>query len=261
MPDMDTPCPSEQKLGDFNLGKLPASDLLVIHEHLDACARCRKKIEEQPEDSFVKRLRKAAPPALNTDRPDGALPGDPDRDQQGGDSPGQPLSHEAKTKPPQSDEEYVPSIEGPGTRIGPYRLVKILGEGGMGAVYLAEQEQPIRRQVALKIIRRGMDSASIVARFEAERQALTLMSHPNIARVLDAGTTRMGLPYFVMELVEGNPITRYCDDNTLSLRTACSSSRPSARPSSTRTPRGSSTATSNRPTCWWPFRTANRWPR
>jgi WD40 repeat protein/serine/threonine protein kinase len=100
-------------------------------------------------------------------------------------------------------------------RIGPYKLLQPLGEGGMGTVFMAEQEQPIRRRVALKIIKPGMDSAQVIARFEAERQALALMDHPNIARVLDAGTTEAGRPYFVMDLVRGVPITEYCDQNRL----------------------------------------------
>jgi WD40 repeat protein/serine/threonine protein kinase len=108
--------------------------------------------------------------------------------------------------------------DGPGTRIGPYKLLQQLGEGGMGVVYMAEQEQPLRRRVALKIIKPGMDSAQVSARFEVERQALALMDHQNIARVLDAGTTDSGRPYFVMELVHGVPITQYCDTNKLSPR-------------------------------------------
>jgi serine/threonine protein kinase/tetratricopeptide (TPR) repeat protein len=108
--------------------------------------------------------------------------------------------------------------EGPGTRIGPYKLLQRIGEGGMGAVYMAEQEQPVRRRVALKIIKPGMDSEQVIGRFEAERQALAMMDHPNIARVLDAGTTDSGRPYFVMELVHGVPITQYCDDARLSPR-------------------------------------------
>jgi WD40 repeat protein/serine/threonine protein kinase len=105
--------------------------------------------------------------------------------------------------------------EGPGSRIGPYKLLQRLGEGGMGVVYMAGQEQPVRRKVALKIIKPGMDSAQVLARFEQERQALALMDHLNIARVLDAGATETGRPYFVMELVKGVPITRFCDDNHL----------------------------------------------
>jgi serine/threonine protein kinase len=106
-----------------------------------------------------------------------------------------------------------PIAEGPGTRIGPYTLVEKIGEGGMGFVYMAEQETPVRRKVALKIIKPGMDTEQVVARFEAERQALALMDHPNIAKVLDAGATESGRPYFVMELVGGAPITEYCDQN------------------------------------------------
>src|SRR5262249_37266498 len=109
-----------------------------------------------------------------------------------------------------------PLAEGPGAVIGPYRLLEQVGEGGFGVVFMAEQEHPVRRRVALKVIRPGMDSRQVVARFEAER--LALMDHPNIARVLDAGTTGSGRPYFVMELVEGVPITRFCDERRLTPR-------------------------------------------
>ena len=107
--------------------------------------------------------------------------------------------------------------EGPGTVIGPYKLLRQIGAGGMGIVYMADQTTPVRRRVALKIIKPGMDSKPVIARFEAERQALALMDHPNIARVLDAGATESGRPYFVMELVNGVSITDYCDANHLSL--------------------------------------------
>jgi eukaryotic-like serine/threonine-protein kinase len=106
-------------------------------------------------------------------------------------------------------------LEVPGTQIGPYKLLQQIGEGGMGVVYMAEQLQPVRRRVALKVIKPGMDSSQVIARFEAERQALSLMEHPNIAKVLDAGTTASGRPYFVMELVKGQPITQYCDEHHL----------------------------------------------
>ncbi len=112
----------------------------------------------------------------------------------------------------------APPSEGPGTRIGPYKLLQKIGEGGMGVVYMADQEHPVRRRVALKVIKPGMDSAQVVARFEAERQALALMDHPNIARVLDAGTTDSGRPFFVMELVKGVPLTKFCDDDRLTPR-------------------------------------------
>jgi serine/threonine protein kinase/Tol biopolymer transport system component len=108
--------------------------------------------------------------------------------------------------------------EGPGTVIGRYKLLEEIGEGGMAVVYMAEQEQPIRRKVALKIIKLGMDTKQVIARFEAERQALALMDHPSIAKVLDAGATEAGRPYFVMELVQGVSITEYCDKNNLSTK-------------------------------------------
>jgi serine/threonine protein kinase len=111
-----------------------------------------------------------------------------------------------------------PLSERPGTVIGPYKLMEQIGEGGMGLVFVAEQQHPIRRKVALKVIKPGMDSRQVLARFEAERQALALMDHPNIAKVLDGGQTVGGRPYFVMQLVKGVPITRFCDDNRLTTR-------------------------------------------
>jgi eukaryotic-like serine/threonine-protein kinase len=111
-----------------------------------------------------------------------------------------------------------PLAEKPGTQIGPYKLLQQIGEGGMGVVYMAEQHEPVKRRVALKIIKPGMDTRQVIARFEAERQALSLMDHPNIAKVLDAGTTESGRPYFVMELVKGQPITQYCDEKHLTPR-------------------------------------------
>src|SRR6266571_4828372 len=103
-----------------------------------------------------------------------------------------------------------------GTMIGRYKLLEKIGEGGFGVVYMAEQQEPVQRKVALKIIKPGMDTREVIARFEVERQALALMDHPNIARVLDGGATQAGRPYFVMELVRGIPITDYCDQTKLS---------------------------------------------
>ena len=114
--------------------------------------------------------------------------------------------------------ELLPITERPGTVIGLYKLLQQIGEGGMGVVFMAEQTEPIQRTVALKIIKPGMDTRQVIARFEAERQALAMMDHPNIAKVLDAGTTDSGRPYFVMELVKGVPITQYCDEHHLPLR-------------------------------------------
>jgi serine/threonine protein kinase len=126
-----------------------------------------------------------------------------------------PRSRESDTwisglEPLGPDDDHAP--EAPDVRIGPYKLLEKLGEGGMGTVWVAEQTRPVRRRVALKVIKPGMDSAQILQRFEAERQALAMMDHRGIATVLDAGTSEAGLPYFVMELVKGVPITKYCDE-------------------------------------------------
>src|SRR4029450_4346536 len=111
-----------------------------------------------------------------------------------------------------------PAAERPGTQIGPYKLIEQIGEGGMGTVWMAQQIEPVKRLVALKLIKAGMDSRQVVARFGAERQALALMDHANIARVLDAGTTSSGRPYFARGLVRGVPITQYCDEHHLTPR-------------------------------------------
>ena len=122
------------------------------------------------------------------------------------------------TSPNGESTEIRSLSEQPGDVIGPYKLLQQIGEGGMGVVYMAEQTQPVERRVALKIIKPGMDTQQVIARFEAERQALAMMDHPNIAKVLDAGTTATGRPYFVMELVKGLPVTQYCDEQQLSPR-------------------------------------------
>lgn len=152
-----------------------------------------------------------------------------------------PALAEAATMPPDPENQRWPeptvTVERPGSRIGAYKLLQQLGEGGMGVVYMAEQQEPVRRMVALKIIKPGMDSSQIIARFGAERQALALMDHPNIAKVFDGGSTAessgtcqssgstgslsnsaTGRPYFVMELVKGMPITKFCDERRLSTR-------------------------------------------
>ncbi|HZU35818.1 MAG TPA: protein kinase, partial [Gemmataceae bacterium] len=112
-----------------------------------------------------------------------------------------------------------PSVtEQPGTVIGSYKLLQQISEGGMGVVFLAEQERPVQRRVALKVIKPGMDSRRVIGRLEAERQALALMDHPNIAHVYDGGATATGRPYFVMELVHGIPLTDFCDQERLAIR-------------------------------------------
>ena len=122
--------------------------------------------------------------------------------------------------PTNENAATIPSFpnEKPGTIIDRYKILQLIGEGGFGAVYMAEQREPVKRRVALKIIKLGMDTKQVIARFEAERQALAMMDHPNIARVFDAGATETGRPYFVMELVKGVPITEYCDTESLSTK-------------------------------------------
>jgi eukaryotic-like serine/threonine-protein kinase len=126
--------------------------------------------------------------------------------------------HVSGTRSAISPLDPLPVTERAGTVIGPYKLLQPIGEGGMGIVWLAEQTQPVQRKVALKVIKPGMDSRQVIARFEAERQALAMMDHVNVARVFDAGATETGRPFFVMELIHGHPITRYCDDNHLTPR-------------------------------------------
>jgi WD40 repeat protein/tRNA A-37 threonylcarbamoyl transferase component Bud32 len=124
---------------------------------------------------------------------------------------------EITDREPNATLDVPAQIEGPGTKIGRYELLSLIGEGGMGLVYLAKQKEPVKRRVALKIIKPGMDSRQVIARFEAERQALALLDHPNIAHVFDAGTTEAGRLYFVMEYVKGTSITEYCDQKKLGI--------------------------------------------
>jgi len=132
---------------------------------------------------------------------------------------GQPGGFMARPAPAMVATIDLPSVaEAPGTVIDPYKLLEQIGEGGFGVVFMAEQLSPIRRKVALKVLKPGMDTKQVVARFEAERQALAIMDHPNIARVFDGGATPSGRPYFVMELVKGVPITEFCDQNHLTPR-------------------------------------------
>jgi non-specific serine/threonine protein kinase/serine/threonine-protein kinase len=169
----------------------------------ELCADCPDRLEELKRhlrDVAVMQdfLQLSQPPAA----PDPAKPGV----QTSPEAEGQPVAPLAPT-----------SASPPPERIGRYKLLEPIGEGGMGSVWVAEQSQPVRRKVALKLIKAGMDSKAVLARFEAERQALALMDHPNIAKVLDGGTTENGRPYFVMELVKGVPFTKYCDDARLSV--------------------------------------------
>ena len=128
-----------------------------------------------------------------------------------------------------SDPQPGSVQEGPGTVIGHYKILQQIGEGGFGVVFMAEQIEPVRRKVALKVVKPGMDSREVVARLEAERQALALMDHTNIAKVFEAGTTDAGRPYFVMELVRGLSVTDYCDEQDLPVVETWTGYRPTSR--------------------------------
>ena len=171
--------PSRSELADFANGKLDDVHFDQLASHLQDCTNCAQALEQF--DLHI-----------TSDSWSGVLLTI---------QKSQPDTHEAV-----------------GPRVGPYKLLQPIGEGGMGVVYMAEQEEPVRRLVAVKIIKPGMDSRHVIARFEAERQTLAIMDHQNIAKVLDAGTTDTGCLYFAMELVKGVPITEYCDKNRLTLR-------------------------------------------
>ena len=130
-------------------------------------------------------------------------------------SPQQPGANDPDTKATNLTGFSESSVD---LDIGPYHMLQLIGRGGMGEVWLAEQKEPVRRRVAIKLIKAGMDTREVVARFEAERQALALMDHPAIAKVFEAGSTPQGRPYFVMEYVTGTPITAYCDEHKLTTR-------------------------------------------
>ena len=179
-------CPDPSRLVAFHHGALPEAEAERIAAHLEGCERCEALMRDLDGESSTML---------------GAL--------QGGAAITIDATAHAPSPVARADETLV---------AGRYRIGRPLGEGGMGVVYLAEQERPVRRRVALKVIKAGMDTAQVVARFEAERQALALMDHPNIARVLDAGSTAEGRPFFVMELIDGEPITAYCDRRRLPTR-------------------------------------------
>src|SRR5438874_6666134 len=179
---------------DMFIAALQREDPAQRQAYLDeACAR-QPELRQQVEDLL--RLYEGAGSFLEKPAATGALPAD--------------LWPTTKRQ--------APLAEDLGSVIGPYKLIEQIGEGGMGTVWMAQQTEPVKRLVALKLIKAGMDSRQVIARFEAERQALALMDHPNIARVLDAGSTGAGRPYFVMDLVKGVPITRYCDEHRLTPR-------------------------------------------
>ena len=181
-----TPCPPPADLAGFHRGELPATAADTVAAHVEHCPACEAALQalDAGDGSLAAAFRRPA------DGRTGAWADGP-----------------------------PPLLDGVGTVVGGrYKLVEPVGEGGMGSVWMAQQTEPVRRLVAVKLIKAGMDSRQVLARFEAERQALALMDHPNIARVLDAGATTLGRPYFVMELVKGVPITDYCDAHKLTPR-------------------------------------------
>ncbi len=187
--------PADDVLRDYLNGKVPAPEAGPIEAHLGGCEACAARLESLAggSDSFGKRVRDAGLTAT---------------------------AEQFETLAAASTISRNRGDVAIGTLVaGRYMLRKAIGEGGMGTVYLAEQVQPVRRQVALKLIRAGMDSRTVLARFDSERQALAIMDHPHIARVLDAGTTESGHPFFVMELVRGIPLTSFCDQHRLDLPT------------------------------------------
>jgi serine/threonine protein kinase/WD40 repeat protein len=191
-------CPSLDELRQFALREGEERPRAQVAEHIrrcDACLAMVGKIQEAGDllGNMRRDIRSAQQlteePAVRIDRSD--------------------ISPRNQADDPLATSDYA--TERPGVKIGPYKLLEQIGEGGFGVVFMAEQQHPVRRKVALKVIKPGMDTKQVVARFEAERQALALMEHPNIARVLDGGATPSGRPFFVMELVRGQPITRFCD--------------------------------------------------
>ena len=188
------------------LGELHAASIAQILVQLDIELRQHRGIEVQPNiyDSFAVYAHNNL--VAKSDTNDATLDGEANLDKNASPRP----SNENSTP------QYVPPVEQ--LNIGPYRLLQQIGEGGMGVVWLAEQKEPVRRRVAIKLVRQAFGSKEVIGRFEAERQALALMDHQNIAKILDAGTASGGSPYFVMELVRGLPINEYCDKNQLSIR-------------------------------------------
>lgn len=197
-----TPCPPVELLQRLLDEALPQQEHSSLQAHIEHCPDCQHLLEQLTDDPLLQ-------PSTSTPDAQGRL-GQCEVLQM----PGTPATPEAGILTGRT----AALTESVGGCVGPYRLLQKLGEGGMGVVWVAEQQQPVKRRVALKVIKPGMDSAAVVHRFEAERQALAMMDHPSIAKVLDAGTTAEGRPYFVMELVHGVPLTKYCDEINLSIR-------------------------------------------
>src|SRR5262245_8443308 len=193
---MSTGCPTSGELEALLKGNVIGTEGW-LDDHLKECATCRQRLNALAggDESWLKFKASAPTNPITSD----------------------PLREAMNRLKIGGLGGQVPSARA-GDSIGRYKLLQQIGEGGCGVVYMAEQSEPVRRRVALKIIKFGMDTKSVIARFEAERQALAMMDHPSIAKVFDAGATATGRPYFVMELVRGLKITDYCDEARLSTR-------------------------------------------
>lgn len=198
-------CLSDAELDRYHAGDMSEAQAAAAREHLAGCQQCaaRSAALVAEHEDIVRHLR-----GLDA-CPTPALPG------RSLDARAHDHRHGFSDEGASASASVSAWAHKPGDQIGSYRLLELLGEGGFGVVYLAEQSQPVRRRVALKILKPGMDTHRVVARFEAERQALAMMDHPNVAKVLDAGATAQGRPYFAMEYVQGMPITAYCDRQRL----------------------------------------------
>ena len=203
-------CPSDEQLTAYLQSRLSATEAEALEAHVAVCPQCEKRLETADD--------------LGRVVADAYRQGPLEEDQIVAESEFRHAVEAVQqlpgtSPPPDATRDYPNSEPQIGQIIaGRYKLLEQIGEGGMGTVFMAQQTEPVKRLVALKVIIAGMDSKAVLARFEAERQALAIMDHPNIARVLDAGATETGRPFFVMELVKGIPITRYCDERRLTLR-------------------------------------------
>ena len=213
---MNPTCPPHEQLTQLANGNLNEAAAEDIFQHMEQCLRCAAAL-----DDLLRGAGKSTSVTYNgvTDVLRQAVGQMQDEQTT---SPADEISIDAELEVDPDSSGGTTTVPAPpedsliGAQVGPYRVRELIGKGGMGMVYVADQQHPVKRRVALKIIRPGMDSEEVIRRFEIERQALAMMDHPNISKVLDAGTTALGRPYFVMELVRGVPITKFCDERRLS---------------------------------------------
>ncbi len=212
-----SPCPADNELADYLLGKIDEATAESVDSHIAICADCQTVLTacDVHQDTLLSTFKHNTSVSEFESEP--ALRSALERagDMQSRLAASSNINSLAETSIQQLTEFAGLGAGSQNAQLGQYRLLELLGEGGMGTVFVAEQTEPVKRKVALKLIRAGLASSDVVGRFEAERQALAMMNHPNIARVLDGGTTESGQPYFAMELVQGLPITEYCDERKL----------------------------------------------